>query len=277
MKFGKVNNLIECQKLLEKINHTSKNIIQLDIFEDPGFFFDYVVEYPNKFINFCEITNVNEERYEVLFKINKELKSKYFVQSEVYSIILNEKKWFCEVINKNKPVTNLTLEELKTIWENIESLSEEIESLFVNDNNIEKNNNFFKLIDYYEDMKNFLTEKEFEKYDKKFNKPHIIYADVEKAFELGRVYKRNNHFSFSGLQAFIPCSMEYIKIISVIFSSFNDKEDDIIEKLRYVNNGKVFEIIDSIRKTSNQDPKYYKNREKLLKHLERLDLCKPLL
>ena len=271
-----ISNLIECQKLLNLINYTLTDSKKVSIYEDPNFFFDYIIEYSEKYINLCKITDVNRARYDILNKLNS-LNSCYFIPSKCGIINNNADEWFYEIITIQEPIKTLSYNQLTVLWNNLNSLRDAAE-LFIQNDNFKDNNDMFRKISYYEEMRILLSENAFNEHDAKLKKPYVVFADIEKAFELGRIAFKNNHFTFSGLQSFLPCPMEYVKVVSVIYSSFEDSEDDIIKKLNSIRDSKITNIINAIKNQCIIRPEYYKiDKEMLLSHLTRLEqLCKRL-
>lgn len=273
-----VSKIILCKKLLSCVNKSLNGLLRINLYKDDGFFYDYIIEYADEYINLCEITDKNKPRYDVLLLINERLKSKYFLPSIAKVIELDGKTWFYESIPKQKAILQLDNTDLLLLWDNIEKLSREVNSITFDDDLIKQHNSFFKHISYYSEMKELLSKKAFLEHDYNLSKTYLTFADIEKTLELGRLYRNNTHFVFTGLQSFLPCHLEYVKTISVIYSSFNDNDNDIKYKLSLLNTEKLHLIVQSLKMQCKNNPSYYTiNIDMLNQHFDRIQLlCKEL-
>lgn len=262
----KIKHLSLCSQLSKIIGVNITSLKRHDIYDDPGFFFDHILKLDKCYVNFCQVTEKNEARYQLLLKLNKFLSnSNYFIPSEANIINHNDQRWFYEIIPIfDKSYTKMTVEELKKFWYNLDQLNEEANSCTIDLDIIEKNNQFFKEIVYYEEMKLFFPD-EFTNHNIKLKNLYMNFVDVEKVFELNRIY----NYKVTGLQSFLPSPSEYARVVSTIWSSFCDSDEVLKTKLSLLNNN----IITIINYCKNINFNYYTiDIKKLINHYERIEL-----
>lgn len=264
-----IQGLKESVQLAKFLGIKITNLKSYNQYIDKEFFFDHILELDDSYVNFCKITPANKARYLLLLELNK-LDSKYFIPSDAIIFNYNNTEWFYEKIIKH-PIIELTTVDLKIFWNNLESLSKEIQRLSIDNSIIKQNNEFFKQLSYYHDI-NYLFPNLFLMHNKQLKSLYVNYVDIEKAFELGRIVRENGYFKVTGLQAFLPCPFEYAKCVSTILSSFNESE--ILGKLKLLNSGnELIKIIDAIRDQTKAHPEYFKiDINKLLGHLEAVEV-----
>ena len=68
-----ISKIILCKKLLSYVDKSLNGLLRINVYKDDGFFYDYIIEYANEYVNLCEITDKNKPRYDVLLVINEQL------------------------------------------------------------------------------------------------------------------------------------------------------------------------------------------------------------
>lgn len=261
----KVKDLILCNHLSKIIGVSITNLKKHNTYVDEGFFFDHVLELENCYVNFCLITERNKGRYQLLLELNKSLASSdYFIPSEA-GIIEHDQQWFYEIVPIfDKSYTSLSIEDLKLFWHNLDQLNVEANSCSIDADIVSRNNQFFKEIVYYKELESFFPT-QFNDHNNNLSNLYTNFVDVEKVFELNRI----QDFKVTGLQSFLPCPAEYAKIVSTIWSSFNDSDSVLKEKLALLDSS-IIRIIEHFKSDINSA--YYTiDINKLIKHYNRIE------
>jgi len=269
-----IKGIKESYDLINFINIDVSNFKKYNSYIEEGFYYDHILEYENYFINFCKITKNNKHRYLVLEQINSKLNSKYFIPSDIKIFSYKNSEWFYEKIPKYNSIT-INSKMLPMLWQNLESLNYEVSLIDIDKELINSNNNFFKKISYYEITKLIFPEK-FLEHDYNLNSSNKLYmpfSDLEKTIELNRIIFNGNNFVFTGLQSFLPCPFEFATHFSMLYSSIDDDDSELIEKLKLLNYPHaLIKIINSIREQIFRYPSFYlMDCQKLLKHLNRVE------
>jgi hypothetical protein len=159
----------------------------------------------------------------------------------------------------------LNVNELKQLWNNLDYLNAEANSILVEKHIVDANNQFFKDIVYYKELENLLPE-EFNTHVSRLDSLYMNFTDLEKVFELGRI---DSSLKVTGLQSFLPCPAAYAKLVSVIWSSFDDTDDELKKKIALLDND-ITLLIEHMQ--LDLDPCYYNTDiDKLLAHYKRIE------
>lgn len=247
-----------------------KNVVSHEIYQDRGFFYDHIIELDDHYINFCQVTDVNRARYQLLLEINK-LESTYFLPSDAKLFTYDGQEWFYERVQKLGDYTMLSPSQVSELWLNLQSLNTEVNALEINQELVMANNKFFKEISYYNDLKEMVDADTFELHDHRLKGLYMNYGDIEKSIELGRIYHNGDNFVVTGLQAFIPCPEDYAKIASIILASVGST--DIHQYLEMVDHSYLIpKIVQQLRDQIHRYPEYYKlNVTSLSKHIDLIE------
>lgn len=272
----KLKGLIEAAKLAKIAGTSIHNIRSYNTYVDCEFFFDHVIELDDSYVNFCKINDMNRPRYELLLEINRQLESAYFMPTTASIIDDGTDEWFYEQIPKGERITNLSTYQLQMLWDNLADVNRAANDIIVDENIVTGNNEFFKKISYFNTLKRETVDSVFEEHVRRLSGLYVVYADVDKALELGRIRYTGTHFTFTGLQSFLPCPDETPHILTAVLTCMGDGDDVIDSKMKLLPHpSSIRQTIKTMLNQININPSYYKiDTSELVAHLERI--CKRL-
>lgn len=235
------------------------NIKSFTTYVDQHFFFDYVARVGDAYVNVCEVNECNRARYLQLIEINNS-NVRNFISSPIADIIHHEERqWFVEMVPmrfSNMIATGLLKKQLLELWDNVDQLNDDVNSIGVDPQIVQDTNALFRQMPYYDEVRRLYAGPIFDQHNRSLNVMYANFVDFEKAFELGRIgYDKG--YKFSGLQSFVACPSLHGRATSMLFSIINDNDTQIIEKLNCLNNSAVGSIIDIIFRQMNDRPNYY--------------------
>lgn len=233
------------------------NISYVNVYDDPGVFYDYIAKDDNYFYNFCEITDFNKARYEHLAELNNKIVSKHYIPS---TVIIKD-NWYFEQI-KIFPVNYFkTPVDIKLLLSSVEQLNEDIQACIVDSKLIDGHSHFIKT--RFRNTANLFGRESTQ----------ANFMDMEKTFELSRMIFEDGIMRFTGVQAIHLGTAEYGIINAVLFSTYLDNDNEILEKFKLIDyTGSLVErIISDVKDKAETDKHtYVMDSDALARHFDKL-------